>query len=273
MLLDGMKIFITGAAAGIGAGIARVASRDGAAVTIVDIVDEAGEGLAEEIRNAGGQALYLHCDVTDYEAFEKAVDRSAQHFGGMDTLVNNVGLFDNVFHSTPSLNTMDHAHFRRILEINVVSHWMAAKFAVPYLRKSPNASILQAGSIASFLGYPGGPMYGATKGGVAQLTKHLAVELAPDRIRVNCYCPGAIRTEGSMRFLEQAGEKAFLQTLTGPNLVPRIGEPEDVGNLVCFLASSRASFINGVVYLVDGGALAWRGTLDLLGMEPEKFLS
>ncbi|WP_157221094.1 SDR family NAD(P)-dependent oxidoreductase [Flavisphingomonas formosensis] len=268
-----MKIVITAAAAGIGAGIARVAARDGAAVTIVDIADEPGNRLVKEIQKAGGEALYIHCDVTDYAQLEQAIDRSATHFGGIDTLVNNVGLFDNVIHPAPSIKTMDETHFRRILEINVVSHWMAAKFATPYLRESANASILQAGSIASFLGYPGGPLYGATKGGVAQLTKHLAVELAADRIRVNCYCPGAIRTEGSMRFLEQAGEKAFLQTLTGPNLVPRIGEPEDVGNLVCFLASDRASFINGVVYLVDGGALAWRGTLDLLGIAPESFLS
>lgn len=270
MMVKDLKFFISAAATGIGAGCARVAAREGAAVTIVDIVDDAGEALAEEIRSEGGKALYLHCDVTDHDELKQAIDTSASHFGGLDTLVNNVGLFDNRFHPAPSIENMDASDFRKMLEVNLISHWVAAKFALPHLRKSKNASILNAGSIASYLGYPGGTLYGATKGGVAQLTKHLAVELAPDRIRVNCYCPGAIRTEGSFRFLEQAGEKVFLQTLTGPNLVPRIGETVDVANLVVFLASDRASFINGVVYLVDGGALAWRGTLDMLGMEPDK---
>lgn len=269
MILQDMKLFISGAAMGIGAACARMAAREGAAVTIIDVLDEAGESLASDICNAGGRASYRHCDVTDHDRLQEVIDAAADEFDGLDVLVNNIGLFDNQFHQQPSIETLNADHFRRILEINLISHWMAAKFALPHLRKSRNASIINAGSIASFLGYPGGVLYGATKGGVAQLTKHLAVELAPDRIRVNCYCPGAIRTEGSMRFLQQAGEKIFLQTTTGPNLVPRIGEVDDIANMVCFLASDRASFINGVTYLVDGGALAWRGTLDNLGMEPE----
>jgi NAD(P)-dependent dehydrogenase (short-subunit alcohol dehydrogenase family) len=102
------------------------------------------------------------------------------------------------------------------------------------------------------------------------LTKQLAVELAPDRIRVNCYCPGVIRTDAAMKYVEQIGEEAFMRTNTAANLVPRIGEPEDIGNLVCFLASERATFINGAIYLIDAGALAWRGTLDVLNMKPDK---
>lgn len=270
MIVEGLRFFITGAAAGIGAGCARVAAREGAAVTIADMATEAGEALAAQIRSDGGQALFVPCDVADHEQLQQAITRSADTFGGLDVLVNNAGIFDNRVHPQPSIETMDASHFRRMLEVNLISHWVAAKYALPHLRRSRNASIINAGSVAAHVAYPGGTIYGATKGGVAQLTKHLAVELAPDRIRVNCYCPGVIRTEAAMLYVEQIGEEAFMRTNTAANLIPRIGDPEDIGNLVTFLASDRASFINGVVYLCDAGALAWRGTLDLIGMEPDR---
>lgn len=270
MLVEGMKFFLTASGTGIGSGCARVAARDGAAVTITDMDETAGEALAEEIRGEGGRALFIKCDVTDHDQLKQAIDRAAAEFGGIDVLVNNVGIFDNIVHPQPSIENMDASHFRQMLEVNLISHWVAAKYALPHLRKSKNASIINAGSVAAHVAYPGGTLYGATKGGVAQLTKHLAVELAPDRIRVNCYCPGSIRTGAATRYIEQIGEEAFMKTNTAANLVPRLGEPEDIGNLVTFLASDRAAFITGAVYLCDAGALAWRGTIDVLGMEPER---
>jgi NAD(P)-dependent dehydrogenase (short-subunit alcohol dehydrogenase family) len=149
MLVKGLRFFITGAATGIGSGCARVAAREGAAVTITDIADEAGEKLADEIRRTGGQALYTHCEVTDYDQLQRAIDASVAAFGGLDVLHNNAGIFDNRVHPTPSLETMDASHFRRILEVNLISQWMAAKFALPHLRKSSNASIINAGSVAT----------------------------------------------------------------------------------------------------------------------------
>jgi NAD(P)-dependent dehydrogenase (short-subunit alcohol dehydrogenase family) len=268
MLVEGMRYFVTGAAAGIGAGCARVMAREGAMVTITDVVDEPGERLAKEICSDGGQAIYIHCDVAEQDQLKEAIDASADAWGGLDVLHNNAGIFDTRVDSNPRLETMDVADFRRVLEVNLVSQWMGAKYALPYLRQSNNPSIINAGSVASWVAYPGGTAYGASKGGVAQLTKHLALELAPDGIRVNCYCPGSIRTEAAMLYVEQIGEEAFMKTTVGPNLIPRIGEPEDVGNLVCFLASDRSAFINGTVYLIDAGALAWRGTIDVLGMQP-----
>jgi NAD(P)-dependent dehydrogenase (short-subunit alcohol dehydrogenase family) len=270
MLVEGVRYFVTGAAAGIGAGCARVMAREGASVTITDIADDAGERLADEIRADGGRALYVHCDVADHHQLREAIESSVEAFGGLDVLHNNAGIFDTRVHAEPRLETMEADHFRRILEVNLISQWMGAKYALPHLRQSSNASIINAGSVASYVAYPGGTCYGASKGGVAQLTKHLALELAPDRIRVNCYCPGVIRTEAAMLYVEQIGEEAFMKTNTGANLIPRIGEPEDIGNLVCFLASDKSTFINGAVYLIDAGALAWRGTIDLLGMEPDK---
>src|SRR6185369_2483612 len=156
-----------GAATGIGAGIARVAAREGALVAIADMAVEPGEALVEDIRRGGGQGLFVRCDVADHDQLKETIDRSAAHFGGLDVLVNNAGIFDNRVHPTPSLETLDASHFRRMLEVNLISQWMAAKYALPYLRASKNASIINAGSVAVFVAYAGGTMYGATKGGVA----------------------------------------------------------------------------------------------------------
>src|SRR5262245_58522042 len=133
MLVKGLRFFITGAATGIGSGCARVAAREGAAVTITDVADQPGEKLAQEIRQAGGQALYINCDVADYEQLQRAIQESVATFGGLDVLHNNAGIFDNRVHPSPSLETMDASHFRRILEVNLISQWMAAKFALPHL--------------------------------------------------------------------------------------------------------------------------------------------
>ena len=155
-----------------------------------------------------------------------------------------------------------------MLEVDLIAPWACSKAALPYLRASENASIINAGSIASFVGYATNLCYGPAKGGIAMLTKNLALHLAPDRIRANCYCPGAFETEGAMIYAEGVGMETFIRTQTAAHLVPRLGKPHEIGNLVCFLASDKAAFINGVTFLIDGGALAWRGTIDQLGMEP-----
>jgi NAD(P)-dependent dehydrogenase (short-subunit alcohol dehydrogenase family) len=269
MLVEGLRFFITGGSAGIGAGTARVVAREGGTVTICDVNDKPGEALAEELRASGAEALYVHCDVTDGQQVQSAMAASAETFGGIDVLHNNAGIHDSRLHEDPSLDNLTVEDFRKVMEVNLVAPWVCSKTALPYLRESSNASIINAGSVASFVGYATNLCYGATKGGIALLTKNLALHLAPDKIRANCYCPGAIKTEGAMIYAERVGMETFIRTQTAAHLIPRLGKTEDIGNLVCFLASEKASFINGVTYLIDGGALAWRGTIDQLGMEPE----
>jgi NAD(P)-dependent dehydrogenase (short-subunit alcohol dehydrogenase family) len=268
MMVKGLKFFITGGSAGLGAGTARVVAEEGGIVTIVDVDDAGGEALAAEIRAAGGDALYLHCDVTDEAQVIEAMRLSAEKWGGIDVLHNNAGIHDTRLMEDPSLDNLTADHFRQVLEIDLIAPWVCSKAALPYLRKSDNASIINAGSIASFVGYATNLCYGAAKGGIAMLTKNLALHLAPDRIRANCYCPGAFETEGAMIYAEGVGRETFIRTQTAAHLIPRLGKPEEIGQLVCFLASERARFINGVTWLIDGGALAWRGTIDQLGMEP-----
>ena len=266
--VEGLRILITGGAVGIGAGTARLAASRGACVTVSDVNDEAGEALVEEIRAADGKAIYCHADVTDDKAVSDLMFRAADAFGGIDVLHNNAGIHESMLTKELTLETMTRDIFERVMNTNVTGVWLCAKHALPYLRESRSASIINAGSTSSISGYPQCQAYGASKGAVMQLTKMLAVDLAPDGIRVNCYCPGSIHTQIVDKFLEAAPDpKLMLNTMTLTHLIPRMGKPVDVAEIVCFLASPESSFVNGAVWTIDGGSLAWRGTHDMLGME------
>ena len=270
MSIEGLSFVITGGAAGIGAGTARLAASRGAKVVVSDMNDAAGKVLVEEITGAGGEAIFQHCDVTNEGEVETLMSAAAKAFGGIDILHNNAGIHESMIGGDLSLEGMSRDTFERVMGVNVTGAWLCAKYALPYLRDSACASIINAGSTSSLTGYPQCQAYGASKGAIMQLTKMLAVDLAPDSIRVNCYCPGSIHTQIVDKFLEAAPDpKAMLNTMTQTHLVPRMGKPVDVASLVCFLASPESEFVNGVVWGIDGGSLAWRGTLDVLGMEVE----
>ncbi len=270
MGVEGLRILITGGAVGIGAGTARLAASRGACVTVSDVNDEAGEALVEEIRAADGKAIYCHADVTDDKAVSDLMFRAADAFGGIDVLHNNAGIHESMLTKELTLETMTRDIFERVMNTNVTGVWLCAKYALPYLRESRSASIINAGSTSSISGYPQCQAYGASKGAVMQLTKMLAVDLAPDGIRVNCYCPGSIHTQIVDKFLEAAPDpELMLNTMTLTHLIPRMGKPVDVAEIVCFLASPESSFVNGAVWTIDGGSLAWRGTHDMLGMEAQ----
>lgn len=270
MGVENLVIVITGGAVGIGAGTARLAASRGAKVVISDLNTETGEALATEICDSGGEAFFQRCDVTDENAVKALMDAAAERFGGIDVLHNNAGIHESMVSSDLSLESMSRDTFEKVLGVNVTGVWLCAKYALPYLRKSDNPSIINAGSTSSLTGYPQCQAYGASKGAVMQLTKMLAVDLAPDGIRVNCYCPGSIHTQMVDDFLKAAPDPAaMLNTMTMTHLIPRMGQPVDVAELVCFLASPESSFVNGAVWGLDGGSLAWRGTLDILGMEPK----
>jgi NAD(P)-dependent dehydrogenase (short-subunit alcohol dehydrogenase family) len=266
--ISGLRFVITGSADGIGAGTARLAASRGASVVVSDVNDEHGELVVEEIRAAGGKAIYCHCDVTDETQVAALMESAAREFGGIDVLHNNAGIHESMISSGLSLESMSRQTFEKVMGVNVTGVWLCSKYALPYLRKSAQASIINAGSTSSLSGYPQCQAYGASKGAVMQLTKMLAVDLAADGIRVNCYCPGSIHTQIVDKFLAAApNPQAMLNTMTMTHLIPRMGQPVDVAELVCFLASPESQFVNGAVWIIDGGSLAWRGTLDVLGME------
>jgi len=269
MGVENLVFVITGGAVGIGAGTARLAAARGARVVIADLNEDAGESLAAELRGDGGEAIFQRCDVTVEEDIRALMQAAADTFRGIDVLHNNAGVHESLLSSQLTLETMSRETFERVMSVNVTGAWLCAKYALPWLRRSKHASIINAGSTSSLSGYPQCEAYGASKGAIMQLTKMLAVDLAPDGIRVNCYCPGSIHTQIVDNFLAAAPDpQAMLSTMTMTHLVPRMGQPSDVAELVCFLASPESAFVNGVVWNIDGGSLAWRGTLDILGMEP-----
>jgi len=271
--LDGMTFVITGAARGIGAATARLAASRGAAVVVSDVLTDAGEATAASIRADGGRSVFVAADVSDPVGVDRLMSAAAEQFGGIDVVHNNAGIHEAMISTDFSFESMAIETFDRVLAVNLRGAFLCSQRALPYLRQSRRGpSIINAGSTASFAGYPFGLAYGTSKGGIALLTKNLAVALAPYGIRANCYCPASVDTP--MVSGVTAAIVGGVEDPPAPNaaqlaahLVRRIGEPVDVAELVCFLASPRAAFVNGVTWLIDGGVLAWRDTVDALGIE------
>ncbi len=266
MSLEGMVFVVTGGSSGIGAATAAVAAESGARVVIGSRNGERGNEVVREIAEGGGQAVFQECDVAVEEDVRALMKAAADAYGGIDALVCNAGVTDRALTGHSDLEHMDAADFRRVLDVNLVGAWLCAKYALPYLRESDNPSIVMAGSSASFLGFNGLPAYVSAKAALSVLTKELAVELSRDGIRVNCYCPHTIRTpmvEGL--FAKAPDPEAAMAKHVKTALVRRFGTPREVGQLICFLASREAAYINGVSIPIDGGTLAWRGTVDQLG--------
>ena len=266
MTVQGLVAVITGASSGIGAATAELFAERGASVMLAARSADRMETLVERIAASGGRAVYERCDVTVEADVQRLFERAAETFGGVDVLVNNAAVAEVSFAPRVDLEGMSVDDFRRVLEVNLVAAWLCAKYALPYLRRSANPSIVNAGSSATFLGFQGLPAYGATKAGISSLTKELAVELSRDGIRVNCYCPHTIRTPMLDGLFAKAEDpEAYAERHVRTALVRRFGDPREVAQLICFLASDEARYINGVSIPIDGCTLAWRGTVDQLG--------
>jgi NAD(P)-dependent dehydrogenase (short-subunit alcohol dehydrogenase family) len=269
MGVEGLRFVITGGATGIGEATARLAATKGAKVMVSDVNDEGGEAVAQAIRDDGGEAAYQHCDVTDPEQVEALMAAAADAFGGIDVLHNNAGIHETGLTDPASCSLADMPIdvFKRVVEVNAIAPWICSKFAFPYLKDSDNGSIINAASTGSQSAYPNNSAYGTSKGGIRLQTQNLAVDCAPYGIRVNCYGPTAIATNMVTDFIKQSDDPVgFEKALISTSLIPRLGLPSEVGELVCFLASPESAFINAAYILIDGGSLSWRGVVSDLGM-------
>ena len=273
MDIENKTFVITGSARGLGAAIAKLAASRGANVVLSDVLDKDGAETASEIVKDGGRAVFKHCDVTSLQECEALMDHAFEQFGSLAVLVNNAGIHEAMVSDRFVFEEMDVETFDRVLDVNLRGPFVCSRAATKYLKQRKRfPSIINAGSTASFVGYPFGLAYGVSKGGVALLTKNLAVALAPYGIRSNCYCPASTDTDMVKNVSATIGSRNFGAPVNpnaaqlGAHLVRRIGDVSDIAELVCFLASDRASFINGATVLIDGGTLAWRETVDAMGM-------
>ena len=242
---------VTGAAAGIGEATAELFAAEGARVVVLDI-DPTGEAVAQRIRAHGGVALFAPADISVEADVGRAMALAADTFGRIDVLVNNAAVFVlKGLEASP-------AEWRRSLDVNVVGTALCTRFAADVMQRGGGGSIVNLASISSFIGQPRFLTYSATKAALLNMTRCMAVDLAPHNIRVNCVCPATIRTAATDRHMAQAGvtEAEFLAEHAALHLLNRVGTPREVAYAILFLASDEASFITATPLLVDGGYLA-----------------
>jgi NAD(P)-dependent dehydrogenase (short-subunit alcohol dehydrogenase family) len=250
MRLDNKIAFVTGAAMGIGAGIAELFIEAGAAVVVFDINAERGREMAEGL-SRHGRALAIHGDVSSEEDVQKGIARTIQEFGALDVLVNNAGIeFQEPVVDLPT------ADWDSQMAVNLTGPFLCSKYAIPHLR-GRNSSIVNISSVHAFISYERCAGYDATKAGLIGLTRAMALDHARDGIRVNAVCPGYIYTPMMEDWLKiQADREATMRQILSVNPLGRIGTPRDVAQAVLFLASDAASFITGTFLVVDGAMTA-----------------
>lgn len=261
--LDGAVMVITGGARGIGAATARLAVENGCRVVIADIDKAAADTTVAELRATGGEAIFLECDLTDPAAIESLIEQTIAEFGGLDVVFNNAGIAEAMLTDQLSLQELPLDVWDKVFAINVKGTYLMARYAYPHLKKSERAAIVNVGSVGSFAAFPHTIAYGASKGAVALLTKNLALELSEDAIRVNAVCPAVTETQMTRDYLAASPDPDVTRReMTATHLVGRLGLPNDIAHVALFLASPVSQFVNGVVWLADGGQLAWRGRKD-----------
>lgn len=227
---------------------------------VADLNEEAGRETVALVAASSGEAEFHKVDLRSCNQISDLMEATAHRFGGIDVLHNNAAVHETDLTPHTSIEDLPEEVWDTVHDINLKAVWLTTKAAVPWLKKSAGASIVNVASTGSFVAYPMAGGYCASKGGVVMLTRAIAVDLAKYGIRCNCYCPAAIDTPMMQKYTESADDpQAVLDVLSGAHLIPRLGKPEEVAKLACFLASDDSSFINGAAYLIDGGALAWRG--------------
>ena len=249
MRLDGKVALITGAASGMGASMARIFAREGAKVTVADMLEDEGKKVVGEIVQSNGAALFHRLDVTSEAEWQKAVEATVAAFGKLDVLVNDAGISGSAVE-----DLFDTAAWERIMAINSTGTFLGIKHAIPAMRAAGGGSIVNISSISGVTGQRGiHPAYNASKGAVRTLTKAAAVQHGRHNIRVNSVHPGLMppmRTSG--RTADPAVRAKMLEGVP----LGRAGRVEEVANAVLFLASEEASYITGAELYVDGGFLA-----------------
>jgi len=250
--LEGKVAVISGAASGIGKGTAKRLAEMGASVILLDIDEVKGRKTEEEIKSAGGKAQFFRCDVRSDSDCKKAAEETVELFGKIDILFNNAGV-------AIRKNTVDlsEEEWDLALDVNLKGVYMLSHHVIPHMIKNGGGSIINTGSGWSLKGGPDAVSYCASKGGILNLTRAMAIDHGKHNIRVNCVCPGDVDTPLLRSECDQLGENVeeFMKEAADRPL-NRVGTPDDVANAVLFFASDMSAWVTGSHLVVDGGGIA-----------------
>lgn len=258
MLLKDKVAIITGAASGVGRAAARIFAQNGARIVCADVVEAANADTARQVTEAGGSAIAMRCDVTREEDVRALVQGAVENFGRLDIMFNNAGVATATDGKSHKMHEQTLDDFERLTNINFRGVYLGCRFAIEQFLKQGDRQgvIVNTGSVAGMVGW-GGTIYGATKGAVIQMTRGLAIELAPQGIRVNAVCPaGMITSFGQAAHGERAATQDEIAAYGGRHPLGMPIAPEDCANAALFLASDMARNITGVALPVDGGYIA-----------------
>ncbi len=248
--MSGNVVIVTGAAKGIGRGIARVFASEGATVVVADLDDQVGTATAATLADTGGIVDFVLTDVTRQASCQAAVRTVIERYGRVDTLVSNAGIYPQAF-----LSEMTESDWDRIFEINVKGMFFMVTAVLPHMRQRHSGRIVLTSSVTGpVTGYPGWAHYGATKAAMLGFMRSAAIEVATEGVTINAVLPGNIMTEG----MEGMGQD-YIDALAASIPMKRLGDPEDIGYAMLFLASNEAKYITGQTIVVDGGQLLPEG--------------
>ena len=251
MRLKNKVALITGAGSGIGREAARLFSTEGAKIVVVDLNDAGGNETVQMIEAGGGSAVYLHANVANGTDCEAMIATTEKIFGKLNILFNNAGIMDSG--DDDAIKTEEEV-WDRTLSVNLKGVFLGCKYGIPALRRSGGGSIINTASFVAFLGAATPQLaYTASKGGVMAMTRELSVIHARENIRVNALCPGPLRTELLMKFLntEEKKQRRLVHIPMG-----RFGEANEIAKAALFLASDDSSFMTGAALMIDGGITA-----------------
>ena len=248
MRLKSKVAIVTGAGSGIGEATALTFAKEGARVTVADVVDSAGNDTVEQIRAAGGDAKYVHTDVTSASDIQGMVSTTISNYGKLDVLFNNAGIAMRL-----AVADLPEDDWDRCIDINLKGAYLGSKYAIPAMIANGGGSIINTASIYGIVGGPNRAAYVASKGGVVNLTRGMALDYAETNIRVNCICPGYTDTPIIQNIVETP---AKYKALADQHPLGRLAKPLDIAYGALYLASDESAFVTGIALPIDGGYTA-----------------
>ncbi len=248
--LDGKVALVTGGSSGIGRATALCFAKHGARVVVADVDDKGSLETLSMITDTGGQAVFVKTDVTKAADVEGMVNKAVETYGRLDCAYNNAGIEG----ATASIVDLDERDWDRVIDVNLKGVWLCLRYQISQMLKQDGGAIVNTASIMGLIGGTNDCGYGASKHGVAGLTKTAAIEYARQGIRVNAVCPGTIDTPMARRIAVDNAEAE--KSLIERHPIGRVGQPEEIAETVVWLCSDAASFVTGHMMSVDGGYIA-----------------